>query len=337
MMSESLSPTNSLDRQILSSWGFHDAIEAISNPSRCTRAQTAAYLLGARQELPEFFDAAANVNIRGSTYTVRIPQHTTNTNIATVYVDVGFADDILPSDVLDHIHAYMDISPEDSKLGWRLSTDRRSDLPARLKTSFDLKNAFQSARAKRYSGKKEKDVKIEISNLKSILKKIASTQQGENSGLSNASVQPVTPPSPIVHNHIHLRDETGNHNRALHARIKHPLSMYLETDDESDDEPQLPICDVLDIIDGLFPLIGFHQYLGALRHQGIAYLAAAVNFDCDFYVSDIGMSRGAATLFCEQVNKMKMKNDRAVARQKAKGKKRAHISHDDQGKEDHSS
>jgi hypothetical protein len=67
MMSESLSPTNSLDRQILSSRGFHDAIEAISNPSRRTRAQTAAYLLGARQELPEFFDAAANVNIRGST------------------------------------------------------------------------------------------------------------------------------------------------------------------------------------------------------------------------------------------------------------------------------
>lgn len=85
--------------------------------------------------------------------------------------------------------------------------------------------------------------------------------------------------------------------------------MYLETDDESDDEPQLPICDVLDIIDGLFPLIGFHQYSGTLHHQGIAYLAAAVNFDCDFYVSDIGMSRGAASLFCEQVNKMKMKND----------------------------
>lgn len=78
---------------------------------------------------------------------------------------MGFADDILPSDVLDRIHAYMDISPEDSKLGWRLSTDHHSDLPARLKTSFDLKNAFQSARAKRYSGKKEKDVKIEISNL----------------------------------------------------------------------------------------------------------------------------------------------------------------------------
>jgi hypothetical protein len=71
MMSESLSPTNSLDREILSSRGFHDAIEAISNPSRRSRAQTTAYLLGARQELPEFFDedvaAATNANIRGST------------------------------------------------------------------------------------------------------------------------------------------------------------------------------------------------------------------------------------------------------------------------------
>lgn len=97
--------------------------------------------------------------------TIRIPQHTTNADIATMYVDVGFADNILPSDVFDCIHAYMDILPEDSELGWRLSTDCRSDLPARLKTSFDLKNAFQSARAKRYSGKKVKDVKIEIYNL----------------------------------------------------------------------------------------------------------------------------------------------------------------------------
>lgn len=70
-MSESLSPTNTLDREILSSWGFHDAIETISNPSQCSQAQTTAYLLGARQELPEFFDedvaAATNANIHGST------------------------------------------------------------------------------------------------------------------------------------------------------------------------------------------------------------------------------------------------------------------------------
>lgn len=59
----------------------------------------------------------------------------------------------------------MDIVPKDSQLGWRLSTDRRSDLPARLKTCFDLENAFKSARAKRFSGRKEKVVNIEILNL----------------------------------------------------------------------------------------------------------------------------------------------------------------------------
>ncbi|KAG1905613.1 uncharacterized protein F5891DRAFT_1182677 [Suillus fuscotomentosus] len=250
-----------------------------------------------------------------------------------MYVDVGFAKNTLPSSVFDCIHAYMDISPEDSELGWRLSTDRCSDPPARLKTSFDLKNAFQLARAKRYSGRKEKHMKIEISNLKSISKIISAKQGGENSHLSNISAQPITLPSPTVHNYIHLRGEAANQNQLLHAGIKCPHDIYLKMDDESDDELQLPICNVLDIIDALFPAMDFHQYLGALHCQGITYLASAVNFDCDFYVSDVRMSRGAASLFCRQVNKMKMKNDWAVVRQKAKGKKCARISYDDRDEE----
>ncbi|KAG1790128.1 uncharacterized protein HD556DRAFT_1310912 [Suillus plorans] len=306
-MSGSLSPTNSLDREILSCRSLNDAIEAISNPARCSQVQTTAYLLGARQELPEFFDedvADAHADICGSTYIVRIPQHTTDPDIATVYVDVGFAENTLPSDVFDCIHAYMDISPEDSELGWQLSTDRRSDPPAHLKTSFDLKNAFQSARAKRYSGRKEKHVKIEILNLKSISKIVSAKQGGKNSHLSNVSAQPITSPSPTVHNYIHLRGKAADQNQLLHAGIKCLHDIYLKMDNESDDEPQLPICNVLDIIDPLFPAMDFHWYLGALHRQGIAYLASAVNFDCNFYV-----------------NKMRMKNDRAVARQKAKGKK----------------
>ncbi|KAG1797992.1 hypothetical protein EV424DRAFT_1544503 [Suillus variegatus] len=214
----------------------------------------------------------------------------------------------------------MDISPEDSELGWRLSMDRRSDPPAHLKTSFDLKNAFQSARAKCYSGRKEKDVKIEISNLKSISKMLSQSPRQVQS-FTTTSISGARQPIRINY-------------RTLGSNIR---MIYFETDDESDDEPQLPICDVLDIIDGLFPAMDFHQYLGALHHQGMLYLAIAVNFDCDFYVSDIGMSKGAASLFCGQVSKMKMKNDRAVARRKAKGKKCGRISHDDRDKENNSS
>ncbi|KAG1804569.1 hypothetical protein EV424DRAFT_1351269 [Suillus variegatus] len=320
-------------------WASSHAFYHSSEARLIVRVNSSLTPCEARQELPEFFNedvADAHANIC-STYTVRVPQYTTNSDAATVYVDVGFAENTLPSDVFDRIHAYMDISPKDSELGWRLSTDCHSDPPARLKTSFDLKNTFQSARAKCYSGRKEKDVKIEISNLKSISKTVSAKQGGENSCLSNVSAQPVTPPSPIVHNYIHFRSETADQNQLPHAGIKCPHDIYFETDDESDDEPQLPICDVLDIIDNLFPAMDFHQYLGTLHCQGISYLASAVNFDCDFYVSDIGMSKGAASLFCRQVSKMKIKNDRAVARRKAKGKKCGRISHDDRDEENNSS
>lgn len=66
MTSGSLSPTNSLDCEILSCQSLNDAIEAIPNLARRNRLQTTAYLLGARQELPEFFDedvADAHANI----------------------------------------------------------------------------------------------------------------------------------------------------------------------------------------------------------------------------------------------------------------------------------
>ncbi|KAG1748855.1 uncharacterized protein EDB91DRAFT_1244667 [Suillus paluster] len=308
MMSESPSPTNSLDQEILSNRSLD---EAISNSARHRRVQTTTYLLGARQELPELCAedvTDAHANSQGLTYNFRIPQHTTNADVATAYVDVGFADNTPFYDVFYRIHAYMDISPQASELGWRLSTDRRSDLPACLKTSFDLKNVFKSVRAKRYLGRKKKVVNIKILNFKSISKKVRAETDGRSS-LSNVSTDPVTPPSPITHNHIHFtgRSEAAGQNYPVQSSVKRSHAMCLETDGESDDEPWLTIYNVIDVIDHCFPAMNFNQYSNTLCCQGIIYLTAAVNFDSNFYISDVGMSRGAASVFCRQVMKMKRK------------------------------
>ena len=90
------------------------------------------------------------------------------------------------------------------------------------------------------------------------------------------------------------------------------------SDPSHDDSPQMAISEVLDRMNTTFPALDFHQYLEPLCREGVVYLAAAVHFDFDFYVKQVGMSKGAAVLFCEQVTKMKKKNDRVVAGRKAK-------------------
>lgn len=106
--------------------------------------------------------------------------------------------------------------------------------------------------------------------------------------------------------------------------------MCLETDNESDDEPQLTINDVIDVIHRRFPAMNFNQYLNALCRQGITYLTAAANFDSDFYVRDVGMSRGAASVFCRQVTKMKKKDARVAVQSEANRTKRARTSDNDE-------
>lgn len=110
--------------------------------------------------------------------------------------------------------------------------------------------------------------------------------------------------------------------------------MYFDSDEESDDEPEMTSADVLNRLNGRFPVLDFYQYQEPLYRDGIAYLAAAIKFDCQFYVHTIGMSTGAASLFCEQITWMKQRNDRAaVRRQAAKGGKRARLLFDDEDKE----
>jgi hypothetical protein len=129
------------------------------------------------------------------------------------------------------------------------------------------------------------------------------------------------------------RSPADKHHRTRPG-LKREYAMYIESDEESDDEPEMTISDVLNRINDRFPALDFHQYQEPLCRDGIAYLAAAVKFDCQFYVHRIGMSAGAASLFSEQVAWMKRKNDQAAVRRKAaKGRKRARLPFDDGDKE----
>ncbi|KAG1778091.1 hypothetical protein EV702DRAFT_1196508 [Suillus placidus] len=156
------------------------------------------------------------------------------------------------------------------------------------------------------------------------LNKISKMQKSHTPSLSCTSTEPLTTPSPIMYNQG-ARSPADKHHQMCPG-LKREYAMYLESDEESesDNEPEMTITNVLNRINGRFPALDFHQYQEPLYRDGIAYLAAAINFDCQFYVHTIGMSTGAASLFCEQIAWMKKKNDRAaVRRQAAKGRKRA--------------
>jgi hypothetical protein len=123
-----------------------------------------------------------------------------------------------------------------------------------------------------------------------------------------------------VRSPAHKRHQTG-------LGLKREYAVYLESDEESDDEPEMTIADVLNRLNGRFPVLDFYQYQESLYRDGIAYLAAAIKFDCQFYVHTIGMSTGAASLFCEQIALMKQENVRAAVRRQ--GRKRARFLFDD--------
>jgi hypothetical protein len=93
-----------------------------------------------------------------------VPLHTLDRNQSTTYVDRSHSELECRMDILDSIKATMDVSKTYQHLGWRLSTSRRLDPPHRLLTSHDIDSAFKAARAEQGSGRKTKQVFIEILN-----------------------------------------------------------------------------------------------------------------------------------------------------------------------------
>ncbi|KAG2743430.1 hypothetical protein P692DRAFT_20878531 [Suillus brevipes Sb2] len=202
---------------------INNSINSISSAARRTRLQTTAYLLGARQQLPDIGDEEINRmhavhlfysdsealegrQVEGLSerpldlekVEFRIPLNTTDRNISTTYVDRFYSESDHPTDILDSTKAAMNVPKSYEHLGWRLSTARRMDPPHRLLTSQDLNSAFKAARTEFTSGRKWKKLAIEIVNTMPVLKGKPAKQEavtcsaGEQSSASDAPLLPYT-------------------------------------------------------------------------------------------------------------------------------------------------
>ncbi|KAG1876120.1 hypothetical protein C8R48DRAFT_768961 [Suillus tomentosus] len=151
--------------------------------------------------------------------------------------------------------------------------------------------------------------------------------------------------SPVIHNHVHLSSAINDSdmwtsNGTLSEQrddefigprpLKRTFALYMESDEETDgDEPPQNIDEVLASINSRYPAMQFPQYAAALKEHGILYLPTAVHFSRKFYAQKVGMSEGAALTFHARVCKAHMKEERAKARRKAKGKKKARSDNED--------
>ncbi|KAG1842136.1 hypothetical protein C8R48DRAFT_679116 [Suillus tomentosus] len=143
--------------------------------------------------------------------------------------------------------------------------------------------------------------------------------------------------SPIIHNHVHLSSKSAIDNTwasnserqrgdpMVPPTLERTYALYMESDEETDEDgtPQDDIDDILRKIDLCYPALNFLQYVDKLKRRGIFYLPTAAHFGIRFYVEKVGMSEGAAYTFHTHVCKARMKEERARARRKEKGKKRA--------------
>jgi hypothetical protein len=143
--------------------------------------------------------------------------------------------------------------------------------------------------------------------------------------------------SPVIHNHIHLSstiDDVRASNGALSGQqsygpvapqpLKRTFALYMESDEETDcDEPPQNIDNIFTTIHSRYPAMDFPQYMNPLKERGILYLPTAAHFSSKFYVEKVGMTEGAAFTFHTHVCQAYMKEERAKARKKAKGKKKA--------------
>lgn len=120
-----------------------------------------------------------------------------------------------------------------------------------------------------------------------------------------------TPTDPVIPS---MTPPTSN---ALGPGLTRQFALYLESD-ESDDDNEVDIKEILDILAAKFTSLDFHQYEHQLRRLGISYLIIAGMFDLDFFISKVGMSEGAARLFCYHVVK-------EMGKRKGKGRKKSRL------------
>lgn len=113
-------------------------------------------------------------------------------------------------------------------------------------------------------------------------------------------------PSPTIHNHIHVesskRQRSADPSSSVEntpTKPKRQRSAYYNNDIDP-----IPLSGLLAALDSKYPAMGLvSKYEIALASEGIAYLDTAVHFDKEFYVKNIGMSRGMASTFCVEAGK----------------------------------
>ncbi|KAG1853935.1 hypothetical protein DFJ58DRAFT_728069 [Suillus subalutaceus] len=149
--------------------------------------------------------------------------------------------------------------------------------------------------------------------------------------------------SPVIHNHVHLssaiNDMWTSSNSTLSEQqgndpispqpLKRTFALYMESNEETDGEPPQDIDEVLASIHSCYPAMEFLQYVATLKEHGILYLPTAAHFSSKFYAEKVDMSEGAAFTFHSCVCKAHMKEERAKARRKAKGKMKAQADNKD--------
>ncbi|KAG1896323.1 uncharacterized protein F5891DRAFT_1193123 [Suillus fuscotomentosus] len=183
------------------SQNISNSIDSMLSARQRSWVQTAAYLLGVRQKLPDVdgeeinrtrtvqssYEALAGAQDIGAVQELpalaepeleperkkvefRIPLNSMETDKCTTYVGRLYSEsDLSAQDLLDSTRATMDVPKTYENLGWRLSTAHRTDPPHRLLNSQDISNAFRAAR-EQMSGRKKKNVAIEIVNTKPMVK-----------------------------------------------------------------------------------------------------------------------------------------------------------------------
>ncbi|KAG1868168.1 hypothetical protein C8R48DRAFT_771865 [Suillus tomentosus] len=183
-----------------------------------TRAQTAAFLLGVRSNLPDVNDEDfSRVNAVRHFYEgitdhesksiekvtarryqapelekveFRVPLHTLDRFQSITYVDKLHSESDSRRDIFDSIKATMDVPELYKHLGWRLSTARRTDPPHRLLTTHDIDSAFKAVREEESNfGRRKKKAVIEIVNTAPVLKeKLTQRKAGISSSVSEQSL-----------------------------------------------------------------------------------------------------------------------------------------------------
>ncbi|KAG2096322.1 uncharacterized protein F5147DRAFT_656636 [Suillus discolor] len=180
------------------SQNISNSINSMLSAHQQSQVQTAAYLLGVRQKLPDVdgeeinricavqsalagaqdigavqeLPAPAKPELEPERKKVefRIPLNSMETDKCTTYVGRLYSEsDLSAQDLLDSTRATMDVPKTYENLGWHLSTARRTDPPHRLLNSQDISNTFRAAQ-EQMSGQKKKNIAIEIVNTKPIVK-----------------------------------------------------------------------------------------------------------------------------------------------------------------------